>query len=150
MHLTRQQITTKLPISRKGTKYIARAASHQDESVSTLLAVRDMLKLARTAKEVRKMVQEKMLKINGKAVMDLHESIKLFNLFEAGKVYRLSLLPTKKFTFEEISTKDATKELAGSNCTINLGKINPKELVKNERYLEYNSRIVKMVVYLWR
>ena len=46
--------------------------------------------------------------------------------------------------------KDATKELAGSNCTINLGKINPKELVKNERYLEYNSRIVKMVVYLWR
>lgn len=43
--------------------------------------------------------------------MDMHESVKMFNLFEAGKVYRLSLLPTKKFTFEEISTKDPVKEL---------------------------------------
>ena len=107
MHLTRQDVTTKLPIPRKGTKYLARASSHLFESVSVILAVRDMLKLARTAKEVRKMVQDKLLKINNVSVMDAHESIKLFNLFEADKLYRLSLLPTKKFTFEEIPSKDA-------------------------------------------
>ncbi|MEK6825207.1 MAG: KOW motif-containing protein [Nanoarchaeota archaeon] len=107
MHLTRQQVTTKLPIPRKGTKYIARASSHISQSVSVLLAIRDMLKLAKTAKEARRMVQEKLLKINGKTIMDVHESIKLFNIFEADKTYRLSLLPTKKFTLEEVSAKDA-------------------------------------------
>lgn len=111
MHLIRQNVTTQLPIPRKGTKYIARASNHLSNAVTVLLAVRDMLKLAKTAKEVKKMVQDKLLKINGKSVMDMHESIKLFNLLEAGKVYRLSLLPTKKFTFEEISTKDPVKEL---------------------------------------
>lgn len=123
MHLTRQNVTTKLPIPRKGTKYIARASSHLSESVSVLLAVRDMLKLARTAKEVRKMVQDKMLKINGRSVMDLHESIKLFNFFEADKPYRLSLLPTKKFTFEEVKSKDVSKELR-------LVKVTNKRLVR--------------------
>ncbi len=111
MHLIRQNVTTQLPIPRKGTKYIARASDHLSNAVTVLLAVRDMLKLAKTAKEVKKMVQDKLLKINGKSVMDMHESIKLFNLLEAGKVYRLSLLLTKKFTFEEILTKDAMKEL---------------------------------------
>ena len=82
MHLTRQQVTTKLPIPRKGTKYIARASSHLSDSVSVLLAVRDMLKLAKNAKEVRRMVQDKLLKINGTLVMHAHESIKLFNHLE--------------------------------------------------------------------
>ncbi|MBM3233160.1 hypothetical protein FJZ18_03280 [Candidatus Pacearchaeota archaeon] len=123
MHLTRQNVTTKLPIPRKGTKYIARASSHLSESVSVLLAVRDMLKLARTAKEVKKMVQDKALKVNGKAVMDIHESIKLFNFFEADRLYKLSLLPTKKFTLEEVKSKDLSKELR-------LAKVTDKRLVK--------------------
>ena len=123
MHLTRQQVTTKLPIPRKGTKYIARASSHLSDSVSVLLAVRDMLKLAKNAKEVRRMVQDKLLKINGTLVMDAHESIKLFNHLEAGKMYRLSLLPTKKFVFEEIAAKDPSKDLR-------LVKVTNKRLIR--------------------
>jgi len=103
MHLTRKESSTKLPIPRKGTKYIARALSHIQDSVPVVLAVRDMLKLAKTAREVRKMIQAGILKINGRPVRDYRESIKLFNIFEAGKKYELSLLPTKKFTLNEIS-----------------------------------------------
>ncbi len=97
MHLTRKESSTKLPIERKGTKYIARASSHINDSVPVVIAVRDMLKLARTASEVRKMIQNKLLKINGKTVKDYGQSILLFHILEADKMYELSILPTGKF-----------------------------------------------------
>ncbi len=106
MHQTRQTVSTKLPIPRKGTKYVARAKMHVLNSVPVLLAVRDMLKLAQTLKEVKSMINEKLLKINGRSVRDYRESIGLFNLLEADKLYRLTLLPTGKFTFEEANIKE--------------------------------------------
>ena len=110
MYQSRQTVSKRIPIRRKGSKYVARALSNLKESVPVVIAVRDMLKLARTSKEVKKMINSKLLKINGKPVKDHRESIRLFNLFEAGKVYRLSILPTGKFTFEEVS--DSNKRLA--------------------------------------
>ena len=106
MHLKRQKAAIKLPIPRKGTKYIARALSNLNNSVTVVIAVRDMLKLARTAAEVKKMIHRKLLKINGKNVKDYRESIRLFNLFEADKPYILTLLPTGKFTLEESKEKN--------------------------------------------
>ncbi len=120
MHLKRQKAAIKLPIPRKGTKYIARALSNLNNSVTVVIAVRDMLKLARTAAEVKKMIHRKLLKINGKNVKDYRESIRLFNLFEADKPYILTLLPTGKFTLEESKEKN-----------IRLCKIINKKLIKN-------------------
>ena len=105
MHQSRQSVTTKMPINRKGTKYVVRAASHVENSVPVLIAVRDILGLAKTAREVKHMIKQEMLKLNGKKVLDFKESIKLLNVFEADKAYLLSLTPTKKFTLEE--TKDS-------------------------------------------
>ncbi len=101
MHLTRKETSVLLPIRRKGTKYIARAASHVFTAVPVLIAVRDMLKIARTAAEVKHLIHNKLLKINGKLVRDMHESIKLFNLFEADKNYLLTLSSTGRFIFKE-------------------------------------------------
>jgi ribosomal protein S4E len=53
MHQTRQQATTRLPITRKGTKYVARASSDLENSVPVVIAMRDILKLAKTKREVR-------------------------------------------------------------------------------------------------
>ena len=106
MHLKRQKASTKLPIPRKGTKFIARALSHIDNSVPVVIAVRDMLKLAKNTEEVKKMIQNKLLKINGRFVKDYRHSIKLFNIFEAGKSYFLTILPTRKFAFEETKDKN--------------------------------------------
>src|SRR3989338_3463785 len=107
MHQTRQATTTKIPIPRKGTKYVVRAISHVDDSVPILIAIRDMLKLARTTREVKAMIKDKMLKLNGRLVRDFRESIKLFNVLEADRDYRLSILPTGRFVFEESKDKNS-------------------------------------------
>lgn len=109
MHQKRHELTTKLPLQRKGTKYVARASSHINNSVPVVFAVRDILNLARNLKEVEKMIQQGLLEINGKKVRNYKESIRLFNIFKADKDYVLSLLPTGKFTFKE--SKDKNKRL---------------------------------------
>src|SRR3989344_7573807 len=120
MHQTRVQSTKKLPIPRKGTKYVARALSHLNDSVPIVIALRDMLKLARTANEVRKMIKQKALKINGRVVKDYRESILLFNILEADKSYELSLLQTGKFTLVSSQSKN-----------LRLCKVVNKRLLKN-------------------
>jgi len=109
MHLKRNKAAKKLPIPRKGTTFVARASSHIKNSVPVLIALRDMLKLARNAREVKKMINQKLIKINGRTVKDVRESIKLYNILQADKAYVLTLSSTKKFYLEE--TKDKEKRL---------------------------------------
>lgn len=122
MHQTRQETIVKLPIPRKGTKYVARARSHVLNSIPVVIAVRDMLKLARTSKEVNEMIKKKFLKINGKQVTDKNESVKLFNILEADKNYELTLSKNGKFMLVE-------KKDAGSR----LCKVIGKRLVSGNR-----------------
>lgn len=107
MHLTRAETARRIPIKRKGSPYIARPLSHLHSSVNVLVAVRDMLGLARTAHEVKEMIKEKKLKINGRVVRDFHEPIILLSLFEADKRYILSVLTTGRFVLKE--TKQTTR-----------------------------------------
>ncbi len=122
MHLKRQAAITKLPIPRKGTKYVARSLSNISSSVPVVIAVRDMLKIARTAAEVKKMINEKLLTINGRAVKDHRESIQIFNILGAGKNYFLTFLPTGKFVFHETKSHD-----------IRLCKVINKKLLKKNK-----------------
>ena len=139
MHLTRKAAPINLPIAKKGSKYLVRAASHTYQSVPVLIAVRDMLKLASSLREVKHMIHNKLLKINGKLVRDYKESITLFSIFEADKSYILSILPTEKFTFTPSSsstrlTKITSRTLVSNNkiqlnlhdCTNIIGKENMK------------------------
>lgn len=119
MHLKRQETTTKLPIPRKGTTFVARSVSHLYDAVPVVLALRDMLHLAKTTAEVKKMIHQKLLKLNGRDVKDFKESIQLFHILEADKAYVLTLMETGKFTFEPI--KDSS---------IRLCKVTGKTLVK--------------------
>ena len=109
MHQTRNEVIRALPLPRKGTKYVACALRHNSSCVSVVVAIRDMLKLANTSNEVKGMVHNKALKINGKPAKDLHDPINLFSIFNADKTYKLNILPTGRFVFEE--TKDNTKTL---------------------------------------
>lgn len=106
MYQTRAKATKKLPIPRKGTKYIARSFESLENSIPVVIAIRDVLKLAKTSKEVKKMINKKLLKINGKEVKELREGIRLFNILEAGKSYELSLTNNGKFTFNETKNKN--------------------------------------------
>ena len=113
MHLKRQAVKTKLPIKRKGTTYVARALSNPNNSVPLLIAVRDMLKLAKTKRELEKMIIAKQLKINGRVCIDHRESIALFNILEAGKKYSLTILPTGRFALEETKSSDRLCKVTG-------------------------------------
>ncbi len=156
MHQTRQETTKRLPIKRKGTKYIARPFSDISDSVSVVMAVRDMLGLAKNSKEVDKMIAQKILKINGKEVKDRHESIKLFNIFEAGKSYVLKLSETRKFYFEETKDKERLckivgKKLLGKNkIQLNLHDGSnilgdAKMKIGDSLYLDFSNKIKKHV-----
>lgn len=126
MHQTRAQVSSKIPVPRKGTQYVARPLSNLHNSVPVVIAVRDMLKIAKTAKEVRQMIKQKSLKINGREVKDYRDSIRLFNIFEANKTYMLSLTPQGKFVLDATSHKDrpckviGKKILAGKKIQLNL------------------------------
>lgn len=113
MHQTRSEVSTKIPIARKGTKYVARATIDFRNSVPVVIAVRDMLKLARTAKEVNEIIKQKMIKINGRVISDYHDSIRLFNILEVGKKYILTFTPTGKFTFEETKSDERLCKVIG-------------------------------------
>lgn len=157
MHQTRQEASTKLPIKRKGTKYVARAKGDLKNSVPVVIAVRDMLKLARTSKEVHQMIKQKLLKVNGRIVMDPRESIGLFNILEAGKSYTLTLLPTKKFTFKETSIKEGRLCKVVNKRLVSNGKIQfnlhdgsniiTKEKIKigDSIYLDLSGKILKHI-----
>jgi small subunit ribosomal protein S4e len=159
MHQTRQESLTEFPIPRKGTKYIARASDTRSRAVPVLIAVRDILKLARTAREVQKMVNAKMLKLNGRVVRNFHESVKLFNVFEADKTYKLILLPTKKFSFEETKDKDVRlckvigkKVLPKNTIQLNLhdgSNVLTKEKINIEDsvYLDFSGKIKKHIAF---
>lgn len=156
MHQTRAQASSKIPIPRKGTKYVARASSDLENSVPVVVAVRDMLKLARTTKEVQQMIKQKSLRINGKEVKDYRESIKVFNVLEAGKSYVLTLMPTGKFIFEEASSKERICKVVnkhlfkGKKIQLNLHdgtnilakeKINVHDTI----YLNFSGKITKHI-----
>ncbi|MBU0907592.1 MAG: KOW motif-containing protein [Nanoarchaeota archaeon] len=155
MHQTRAQVSKKIPIARKGTKYVARPLGDRENSVPIVIAVRDMLHLAKTAKEVRKMIQQKLLKINGKEAKDYRDSIRLLSLFEADKTYILTLDPTRRFVLEETKQKERPckvvnkKVLKGKKIQLNLHdgsnilsdnkKINTQDTI----YLDAESKIKK-------
>jgi len=157
MHQTRQEATTRLPMERKGKKYVARASSHLETSVPVVVAVRDILNLAKTKSEVKKMINQKILKINGRNVRSQNESIKLFNIFEAGKTYVLKLSPTRKFFLEE--AKDGKERLckvigktllSGNKIQLNLHDGtnilgDNKIKINDSLYLDFSGKIKKHI-----
>jgi len=156
MHLKRQSASKKLPIPRKGTAFIARALSNIDSSVPVVIAVRDILKLARTTREVKKMIDSKLLKINGRVVKDYRESLSIFNILEAGKNYVLTLLPTGKFTLQETKENERIckitnkKLLRGNKLQLNLH--DGTNLISNEKFkvgdslvLDFSGKVKKHI-----
>lgn len=113
MHQTRSEVIKQLPLTRKGTKYVARASRNSSNSVPLLIAVRDMLKLANTRKEVKGMIHNKKLKVNGKPAKNLTDPICLFSRIEADKNYLLTMLPTGRFSFVETKEHDRKLKIVG-------------------------------------
>ena len=153
MHLKRQLASTKLPIPRKGTKFVVRTLSDIENSVPVLIAIRDMLKLARTTKEVKKMLNENLIKLNERVVKNYREGIRLFNIFEVGKSYVLTLLPTGRFSLEESKDKKRLCKVINKtvlkNGRIQLNLHDGSNLITNDKiavgdsvYLDFDGKLL--------
>ena len=74
-------------------------------------------------------------------------------IYGNGTVYFFSDFDVSNFNGNFVNiVQESAKSIVGGTCTeINItNSITPANLVKTERYLNYNSQIVKMVVYAWR
>jgi len=113
-HLNRQNIGKTWPVERKGTKYLAVSSHNQNDSIPLIVVIRDILKLARTKKELKKVLNEKQIFVNGKEIREVNFPLSLFDVLSVPKMkknYKLNLNEHKKMVFEEVSDKDASEKV---------------------------------------
>ena len=132
-HLKRQKMPKSWPIARKGTKYVVRPNFGLKTGVPLLVVLRDMLKIAKNRKEVKKAIHEKKVLINNKISRDEKDSIQLFDkisLASSKKYYKMNLSDKGKFVLEEIKEEEANQKIAkiinkktlkGKKVQLNLG-----------------------------
>ena len=127
MHLKRQKAPRNWPIYRKGTKYLVRPSFDIFGGVPILIVLRDMLKIAKTRKEVKKALYEKNILLNDYPLTDEKNNILLFDVLKivpSKKNYRLGLTEKGKIKIDEIDEKESNKKIA---------KVTNKTLLKGKR-----------------
>jgi small subunit ribosomal protein S4e len=121
MHKTRSQASGMLPIPRKGTKFIAVARHNQDNSIPLVMAMRDLLKLGKTRKEIKIILMSGKIKVNGKTVKDEKFPLSLFDILDLDDRKYKTVIVNKKIALEE--TKEHEK----------ISKIIRKTMVKGKK-----------------
>ncbi len=114
-HLKREAVPKNWPVPRKGTTFVVRPNANLERGIPVLIAVRDLLKIAKNRKEVKKAINAKNVLVNGKVPKDEKNSISLgdiVTIVPAKKNYKLSLKENGKFTLEEISEKDSGRKIS--------------------------------------
>lgn len=128
-HMKRNSAPKIWPIPRKGTKFVIKSG---EKELPVLVAMRDMLKLAKNRKEVKKAIHEKNLLVSGIVVKDDKQVMHLFDVLTIApmkKSYLLGLSEKGKYSFKEVQEKDSKqkvskivgkKKLKGKKTQINL------------------------------
>jgi len=114
-HLKRNKVPKSWSIERKGTTFVVKTKSNLENGVPILIALRNMLKLAKSRKEVKRAIYEKNLLINNKLVKDERQAIVFFDtltIVPAKKNYRLELTQNGKFILNDIDAKESTNKIS--------------------------------------
>jgi len=126
-HLKRLASPKTWPIKRKENVWIARSnpGSHSlDNSIPILILLRDVLKIAKNKKEVKYILNNKLIKVNNRAVKDVRFPVGLFDIIfieKENKIYRLVFNKKRKLIPIEIDKKESNLLLL---------KIRDKRLIK--------------------
>ena len=111
-HLKKQTIPKSWPIPRKGTKFVVKTSS---KGIPVLVLLRNILKIARTRKEVKKAIHEKNVLVCGKVVKDEKKNVELFDvltIIPSKKNYRLILSEKGKYGLKEIKDLEKDKKIS--------------------------------------
>lgn len=131
MQIKRNKMPTSWPAERKGPKYVAVAGYYREKGIPLLFVLREILKLAKTRREAKKILNKGEVKINNTIRKNDDFPVKVFDVVSfdrTKKHYRLQIL-NRKFVLNEIDEKDAGKKivrivgkknLRGTKCQINL------------------------------
>ncbi len=153
-HLKRNKIEKFWPIPRKGTKYLAVATHNKNEAIPLVVVMRDVLKLVKNKKELKRLLNEKEIQINHKEIRETNYPVCLFdviNLPEIKKNYRAMLSKSKKMIFEEISEEESKtkvfkvikkKTLSKKETQLNL--MHGKNIISDEKVKTGDSVILNL------
>lgn len=142
MHIKRKTIPAFWPISRTGTKYMAVPIHNKNDSLPLIIVMRDILDLVKTKKEMKKIVHEKKILVNGKLINSINYPLSLFDTLaipSVKKFYRAEL-NGKKINFSEIKESEVNIKmfkvigkttLPGKKVQINFN--GGKNLLSNEK-----------------
>ena len=116
MHIKRSETPKTWPIPRKGgtSKYILVSSHAQRKGISILFIARDLLKIAKTRKEIKRILLGGEIKVNGKVRKDESFPVQVFDVItlgNGGKNYRLDIV-NGKFKLKEVSAAESTKKIA--------------------------------------
>lgn len=142
MHLKRQEAKKIWPIGRKETKYLAVPSHEKEHSLSLATILREILRLVKTRKELKKLLNENKIKINGRIVKEANYPVALFDSLSfpsINKHYR-AVLKGRKIGFKEIQEKEAPiraykainkRVISGKKIQINFS--NGRNIVSSEK-----------------
>jgi small subunit ribosomal protein S4e len=163
MHLKRSSTGKFWSIPRKGTKYLAVPTHNKNEGVPLIVVTRNIFKIVENRKELKKLLNDKKIKINHKEVRNVNYPVCLFDVISIpsiNKNYRAYLSKQKKIIFKEINEKESKEKtfkvigkkiLSGKKLQLNLmhGKnliIKEKVNVDDSVILDLsNNNIVKII-----
>ncbi len=114
-HMKRHEVPKNWPVPRKGTTFVVTPNFGREKGLPILIVLRDVLKIAKNRKEVKRALHEKKILLNGKEVKDEKNSAQLYDvitLVPSKKNYKISLSGNGKFTVEETAEKDSDTKIA--------------------------------------
>ena len=116
-HIKKTKMPKTWPVPRKGKgkRFVAVPSHNANKGISLLFLLRDVLKIAKTRKEVRVMTLGGMVKINNKVRADENFPVNVLDVvsLSAGKderYYKLEIV-NKKFSLVVIDAKDADSKI---------------------------------------
>jgi small subunit ribosomal protein S4e len=142
MHIKRKTIPKIWPITKTGTKYLAVPSHNQNEAMPLLIVIRDILKLVKTKKELKKILNEKKIIVNAKTIREVNYPLSLFDSLSIpsiNKHFRI-VIADKKLSLSPIDEKDANtglfkvinkKQVAGKKVQLNLN--NGRNILSNDK-----------------
>lgn len=152
MHIKRNTIPKSWPVPRKGTPYVVKPNFEFERGMPLLVVLRDVLKIAGTAKEVQKMINMKAILVNNKPVKEAKHGVVLFDTITfplTKKSYRLEMDERGKFDLRELKDGESTKKISkiinkkmlkGKKVQINL--LDGRNILSNEKCKTNDSVIV--------
>ena len=143
MHIKRHNTNYSWPISRKGTKYLVVPSHNKKSGIPLLVISRDVLKLVKTRKELKKVLLDGKIKVNGKIIKEDNLSLSIFDIITIipeNISYKINVSNDKRINAEVINDKDSgskiykvinKKILKGRKIQLNLN--DGRNILSNEK-----------------